>query len=457
MPFKSFIQDFLADRSGNVAIICAAAIVPMILIAGGATDIARHEAYRVQLQDGVDRAVLAAASLTQTRSIEQTVDDYLQTVAFIDEVDVSFSNKSSFNAREVTVSASYPMETAFLPLLGINTIMVNATATAQEKRSNLEISLILDISGSMREGNPTKIGLLRPAAKSFIDQVLTEDTKGYTSLSLVPFAGSVNPGAVVMDGLGVPRQHSYSSCVEFNSSDYGVGLIPFSQRSQVAHFTYYNNTTPYSGRNGNGVSYTGLKWSWCPEERTSISYLSNDAAALKAKIDNLEMHDGTGSAIAMNWGMMLLEPGARPMIAAAAQSGIVPAQFSNRPANFDDPNTLKVIVLMTDGEISDQYRPKQYAYPRPCNAATTGSQSDRCNTTTQSQADAVNKMYAVCNRAKNNQVLVFTIGFQVNSTAQTQMRNCASSSSHFYNVSGLDISSAFQSIASAIQAIRLTQ
>ena len=68
-------------------------------------------------------------------------------------------------------------------------------------------------------------------------------------------------------------------------------------------------------------------------------------------------------------------------------------------------------------------------------------------------------MYAVCNRAKNNGVTVFTIGFDVsnNAAAKTQMSNCASSPSHFYDVSGLDINTAFQSIATAIQKIRLTQ
>ena len=236
-----------------------------------------------------------------------------------------------------------------------------------------------------------------------------------------------------------------------------MGVIPFNQRTQVPHFTYYNNTTPYSGYNNSGVAYTGLKWSWCPEERTSITYLSNSAATLKAKIDDLEMHDGTGTAIAMNWGMMLLEPAAQPMVAMAAASGMVPATFANRPAAFTDANTLKFIVLMTDGEISAQYRPKQYAYPRSCNAATSGSAADACATVPLSAGDALSRMNAVCDRAKANGVTVFTIGFQVNNTSKAQMSACASSASHFYDVSGLDINTAFQSIAASIQKIKLTQ
>jgi len=428
----------------------AFSFLPILVLAGGATDIARHEAYRVQLQDGVDRAVLAAASLTQTRPVQETVNDYLKTLDFVDDVTLQFSHATTTNQREVRVVATYNMATAFLPLIGINTIAVNASATAIERRKNIEISLILDISGSMREGGtPTRLARMKPAAKGFIDSILTAQSSAYTSVSLVPYAGSVNPGAVIMNGLGVTRQHTYSSCIEFTNADYGVGYIPFNQRTQVPNFTY----------NHQGVVYTGLEWAWCPYEATSITYLSNSAADLKAKIDSMKMHDGTGTAIAMNWGMMLLEPGANPIVTIGVANGIVPAQFASRPAAFTDTDTMKFIVLMTDGNVSAQYRPKVYAYPRACNAATTGSASTACTTTTQSAADAVTRMYAVCNRAKNNGVTVFTIGFDVtnNTNAKTEMRNCASSASHFYDVSGLDITTAFQSIATAIQKIRLTE
>ncbi len=434
----SILQRFLRESRGNVAVIVALLILPMLVLAGGATDVARFEAHRVQLQDGVDRAALAAASLTQTQSVESTVADYMKSIPYISEVDLDSQSSVSLNARVVTVTASYSMPTGFLPLIGINNLDIVVSATAQENRQNLEISLMLDISGSMRWGTPTRLSLLRPAAKEFIDTILTPATAPTTSISIVPYAGSVNPGSAVFNGLGVPRQHNYSSCIEFANTDYGVGMIPFNQRSQVPHFTV----------NHQGVNEPGLEWSWCPYEATSITYLSNNATALKAKIDGMRMHDGTGTAIAMNWGMMLLEPGAQPLIAQAATAGIVPAQFANRPAAFNSGNTVKVIVLMTDGVISQQFRPHQYNYPR--NPAVN-------NYETQSAANAAQRMQAVCNRAKANNVIVYTIGFQLEEAGKTQMRNCASSAGHFYDVVGLDIASAFRAIANSIQKVKLTQ
>jgi Flp pilus assembly protein TadG len=440
------VNRFLRDRRGNVAIIVALLIMPMLVLAGGATDLARYEAHRAQLQDGIDRAVLAAASLQQSVAVETTVSQYLKTLAFIDDVELDYAYSTSLNARTIKVTATYDMATGFLPLINIDTLPIVVEATAQEKRSNIEISLILDISGSMRfrepSTAPTRISLLRPAAKSFIDTILIPANAPTTSISIVPYAGSVNVGSMVMNGIGVPRQHNHSSCMEFATTDYAtnVGLIPFNQRTQVPHFT----------QNHQGVNEAGLDWGYCPSEVTAISYISNDAAALKNKIDTMRMADGTGTGIAMKWGMLLLEPAAQPFIAQAAAAGMLPAQFAGRPAQFNDPNTLKIVVLMTDGDIQPQMRPNQYAYPR-------NPEGGAGNYQWYSAGTANTHLQQVCSRAKANGVIVFTIGFQVTATGRGQMESCASSPSHYYDVSGLDIAGAFSAIATAIQKVKLTQ
>lgn len=432
------LRRLLHDQQGNVAIISAFMLLPMLLLAGGATDIARYEAFRAQLQDGVDRAVLASASLSQEMSVEDTAAEYLKSVAFIDDVTLDFDYESTLNARDVTITARYSMATAFLPLIGITSLDIEAVASAEERRRNLEISMMLDISGSMLEEWPTRISLLRPAAKSFVDALITPDTAPFTTISIVPYAGSVNPGAVAFGLLGPVRQHTYSSCIEFNSADYGKGMVPFAQRAQVPHFTENHEDNP-----------AGKEWAYCPYEATSITYLSNDAAALKARIDSLRLHDGTGTGVAANWGMLLLDPSARPFIANMAAAGQLPLQFSDRPAAFDDGDTVKIMVLMTDGQISNQMRPKQYKFPR--------SQEGKNNDTMQSSADASKSLQTVCSYARANDVIVFTIGFDLKEGGKKDMRNCASSEAHFYDVKGLNIADAFRSIARSIQQIKLTQ
>jgi hypothetical protein len=130
-----------------------------------------------------------------------------------------------------------------------------------------------------------------------------------------------------------------------------------------------------------------------------------------------------------------------------AAIGQVPMQFSNRPAAFEDTDTLKVLVLMTDGNISEQQRPKQYNYPR-------SPEGSGGNTVYQTGAAASTSLRRVCQVAKSKGVIIFTIGFY---TSSADLTTCASSASHFYNVTGSGISLAFQSIANNIQSLKLTQ
>ena len=76
------------------------------------------------------------------------------------------------------------------------------------------------------------------------------------------------------------------------------------------------------------------------------------------------------------------------------------------------------------------------------------------------------RMDNVCGAAKNNGVVIYTIGYEVpkDGTAETSLKKCATgydpiekSTAYYYSVDGLDISDAFGSIAGNVQALRLTQ
>ncbi len=74
-------------------------------------------------------------------------------------------------------------------------------------------------------------------------------------------------------------------------------------------------------------------------------------------------------------------------------------------------------------------------------------------------AEKNTKMLNVCTATKNEGVVVYTIGFEIPSggTAETVLTNCASSGNHYYPAEGTSISQAFNSIASNVQNLRLTQ
>ena len=67
------------------------------------------------------------------------------------------------------------------------------------------------------------------------------------------------------------------------------------------------------------------------------------------------------------------------------------------------------------------------------------------------------QLQSVCSRARDNNVIVYGIAFEAPVNGQTQIRNCATTESHFFDADGLEIASAFRAIASNISQLRLTQ
>jgi Flp pilus assembly protein TadG len=429
----SKVRRLVGETKGNVAMVFAILLVPLIAAGGAGIDLARYEAIRVELQDGLDRGVLAAASLSQKEKPEDTLRSFMKNLDYVNDVTLSFTETKGLNSRKISASAAYVMNTTFIHLVGVSQLGISAVSTAEEAKQNIEMSLMLDMSGSMA-GN--RIKNLKKAAQQFIDQVLTDETKEYTTITIVPYAGHVNIGSAVFDKLGVKRDQSESSCVELSTSGFGGDVPSFSGGAQVPHFTQWNY-----GR-------TDLKPWWCPVESTAITYFSNDATYLKNRITQLELHDGTGTQNAMQWGYMLLNPGAKTIVNAAIAAKVMDAKFANRPAAFNDPDTMKVIVLMTDGAITEQYRPKDYS--RPVSQAPDNKQI--INST-----DTAKMLSSVCTAAKTKGITVFTLGFEVSGNAVTQMTNCATSPGHYYPASGSGIGDAFKSISTSIKKLRLTQ
>lgn len=195
-PLSQQFRSFTGDESGTVTIYSALMLVAILTISGAAVDIMQHESNRAIVQGTLDRAVLAAADLDQKLPPKSVVEDYIAKTA-LTGVQTTVSVKEAVNSRTVAATGTSVETTNFLRMSGVPSFTTVSQATAEEKISNVEISLVLDISGSMRFND--RIGKLRPAAKAFVSKVMTDDSNGVTTLNLVPFAGQVNPGDILFD------------------------------------------------------------------------------------------------------------------------------------------------------------------------------------------------------------------------------------------------------------------
>ena len=200
------LRRFLTDKAANIAVVSAIAIVPTVALIGGGADIVRVTSIRSELRAAVESSVLAAASLNAQSDIEAVVNNYLDVnLADYPEfrtglvLDVDYVNQPL--SRVVSVTASCKISTNFLCLVAIDELPVTASAEAREGKTSLEVSLVLDISGSM---DGARITEMKDGAEEFVNLILTDANKAYTAVSVVPFGDNVNIGQALFDSHVVP-------------------------------------------------------------------------------------------------------------------------------------------------------------------------------------------------------------------------------------------------------------
>jgi len=67
------------------------------------------------------------------------------------------------------------------------------------------------------------------------------------------------------------------------------------------------------------------------------------------------------------------------------------------------------------------------------------------------------RLLNLCGKVKEQGVIIYTIAFEAPTIGGNLLRDCASSVSHAFDVNGIQIKSAFASIATSIRKLRLTQ
>ena len=455
-PIAGHLRRFARDEAGVMVAFVVCLLLIMLLVGGMGVDFMRHETQRARIQSVLDRAILAAADMDQEMAPRDVVADYFAKSGmgnYLAEVVVD----EGASYRIVKASANTQMKTQFLGTIGYPTFDVRARGTAEESIGAAEVSLVLDISGSM--GEDQRMSRLRTAAKEFLDTVLLEDKTGAVSVSLVPYSSQVNAGPAIFDRLNIKRVHGYSSCVNFADEDFSTTTITTTQEYQQGeHFQNYSTYSP--------IVNPG-----CPmREYEEIYSFSQNKVTMKARVDQFQNRANTSIHIGMKWGTALVDPSMRPVVDDMIDAGLVNAEFKGRPQPYEN-GVLKTVILMTDGENVPTMRIRDAAYSTPAmryhwhrNALMTWI-SDHVDDTlanefyyvrsTATEADTL--LQNICKAARDAGIVVWTVGFEVGNHGAAEMEKCASSPSHFFRVEGIEISEAFRSIARQLNPLKLTQ
>lgn len=590
---KAWLQQFAKDEDGAIVGFAVFLFIMIMMVGGVGIDVIRSEMKRTRMQHTLDRAILAAADLNQQRDPELVVADYFDKSGMTDYL-ASVVVDEGLNYRVVEANAEMNMDTHFMKLFGIDTVSVPASGRAEERIGGVEISMVLDVSGSMNSNS--RLSNLKVAAKDFIETMVDNTDDGKLSVSIIPYATQVAVPEHLFETLNASisgdvdvetaleigaaeaasNQQGYSRCIHFDNSDFeSTALAPGDRWTQAMHFS------PWSDFDGRDDDPKNLVSS--PVCRTDVSsevlVLEKDETTLKNYIDGLWASGNTSIDLGMKWGTALLDPSTQPIIDHMIAQGDVSSDFSERPHGYDDGESLKVIVLMTDGQNTSQYyvndgfrsgdsniwwndQEEVYSvyvgtdthdyndnndytddlyywpyddswadHPYGNGEITTtewivhveeyckryDKKKGKCKkwgnkktyeeviTTVSEDGEAVRLQYPdlwaytslewnveehyepwmndsqawddwyydvrnyvgsstknsrtadICDAAKAQDIIVFTIGFEAPSTGQAILKACASSDSHYFDVDGLEISDAFSAIASSIAQLKLTQ
>ena len=363
-PSPAAAADFGKDQTGSMSILGMFFFLLMVMIGGVAIDFMRYEEIRVRLQNTLDRCTLMAASLNQTLNAEAVVRDCVAKDGLTSQL-AGVTVVNSAESRNVTAVGKTPTNPIFLHLVGIPELDARAKSVALQGVSNIELSLVLDVSGSM---DGAKIAALRRTAAAFVGTVLAADPMKRVSISLVPYNGQVNLGPELRAKYTTTDNHGVEdvNCIDLPNAVYAdTNMSTTLPMPMTGHVDSYSGTWKTLGylaaTNGWAVPHPLNRW--CPPSKTNIVRPpSNNVLALQGQINALHAIGATSINAGLKWGLALLDPNSRPLVNSLVTDGLVDAHFRGRPVNFDDANTMKIVVLMTDGShfeedrLNDGYR-----------------------------------------------------------------------------------------------------
>ena len=395
--------EFKQSEDGTTAMIFALVLLPILALIGLALDLGRMQSGKQSLKSAIDAAALAGTKelLNATRTdeeIKQIVESFLTADLASARQDVACASPNIDIDRAtntITVQVACSLETTMAGIVGVNQFAYDEEASSTATITLLDLAMVMDVSGSMAG---TKLASLKDAAEEAVSTLISPETGDRVRIAIVPYAGSVNVGG------------SYDNVV-FNPGTYHDGLDNNCSRERLGAEAV-SDAPPASGQ---WYEYNAPN---CPS--APIVPLSNNTTTLNNAINDLVANGATAGHIGLAWGWNTISP---------RWSSIWPT--ASEPLPYNDDRKIKAIILMTDGEFNTEY------------STAAGD----------SEAQAI----SLCDGAKAEGVLVFSIAFQAPVSAENLMESCATQSDMFFEAnSNQQLIDAYRSISSSLSELRLS-
>jgi Flp pilus assembly protein TadG len=442
---------FRHSRDGNIAVIFAIALVPLISFVGAAVDYTRANSARSSMQAALDSTALMLAKdlsdgvITKDQVNAKAVTYFTALYTNPDAKSVTVSaayTASTTMGSTIVVNGSGTVTTNFMKVAGFPNLNFGSSSTSAWGNVRMRVAMALDNTGSMADDG--KMAAMQTAAKSLVDQLSPlAKNPGDIYISIVPFAKDVNMGAgnynqtwidwsdwdVANGTCSNTYYSSRSSCVSS-----GRTWTPKNHNTWTGCLTDRDtdydikNTTPTASNPSTlfpAEEYVSGSEKYCKVGNVPylqpIMPLSYDWSAIKTRIDDMDPTGNTNQGIGLAWGWMTLGAG---------------APF-NAPAK--DPNyTYKdAIILLSDG---------------------LNTQNRWYNSASQVYLiDARQKL--LCDNAKAAGITIYTIHVNTGGDPTSQvLKYCASSDDKFFLItSASQTTSVFNTIGTSLSRLRIAR
>lgn len=409
MARKSALS-FAKDTSGNVAIIFAVVSTAIISILGLGIDFQRSVSAEQNIQSALDATSLAAVRAMQdANNTEADIRAYAENVF---SANILGANSSltcpkptiqiDLVSGKVTADAACSLPTTLAGIFSIRDVKIGRSSVANMSMSKLDLAMMLDVSGSM---SGQKIKDLKDAANDAIDTLITSRTGDRVRIAFNTYSTAVNVGTYAEDvkGSNYDDKSATRNCV--------------TERGGIAKF---KDDAPSSGKYMEEASKSSdNKALDCPD--SSLEPLTTNKTKLQKAINGLNANGWTAGHLGIAWAWYLISPD---------WDKIWPKDSA--PLSYGDSDTIKAVILMTDGEFNTFYE--------------------------SGQGNSVGQSKKLCANMKSEGVIVYAVAFQAPKSGKDVLKACATSADTFYDAkNGTQLKEAYAAIASQLTNLRLTR
>ncbi len=411
---REVLRSFRRDERGIVTVLFAASLIMTVMLCGLTIDVVRAVHAKTAIANALDAAALAAAKGIRLQNMSAGQARALAKATFNQNYNGGGTKKNGVYAdiknmaikidtakNSVDMSVDAEVKTVFGGVAGIDVFRFPSRASAIFEAKDIELSLQLDVTGSMTGSN---LAALKVATNDLVDILIpSKPTAHKIRIGLAPYAAGVNAG-------------TYAALVNGNASVSNDCV--YGRRD-----TQYQDTDNHP--TGQAVLKTALDLpdaSPCPDAK--ILPLTDDKALLKSTVNSYAAGGITAGHLGTAWAWYLLSPN---------WSAVWPA--ASAPAAYTNSNVRKIAILMTDGDYN--------------------SVGGRFDTGTESTTFARDS----CAAMKAKGITVYTVGFGLfkGSAAEQTLQLCASDPGNAYAASdAAQLRAAFRDIAESIARLRLT-